>query len=93
MLLNQFLLLFALQLHLLLFRLGNRHRLYLLNRYLLSSVAFGHWSSLAPLHRNDVIELDTGCVWGGCLSALELNTMTGEKKRWQVKCDAEASVA
>jgi len=27
------------------------------------------------------------------LSALELNTMTGEKKRWQVKCDAEASVA
>lgn len=58
-----------------------------------TTIAFGHWSSLAPLHRNDVIELDTGCVWGGCLSALELNTMTGEKKRWQVKCDAEASVA
>lgn len=58
-----------------------------------TAIAFGHWSSLAPLNRNDVIELDTGCVWGGCLSALEIDAATGEKKRWQVKCDAAASVA
>ena len=58
-----------------------------------TTIAFGHWSSLAPLNRNDVIELDTGCVWGGCLSALEIDSATGEKKRWQVKCDAAASVA
>ncbi|MFM7698349.1 MAG: symmetrical bis(5'-nucleosyl)-tetraphosphatase [Limnohabitans sp.] len=58
-----------------------------------TTIAFGHWSSLLPLHRNDVIELDSGCVWGGCLSALELNAVTGEKKRWQVKCDDATSVA
>jgi bis(5'-nucleosyl)-tetraphosphatase (symmetrical) len=56
-----------------------------------TTIAFGHWSSLAPLHRDDVIELDTGCVWGGCLSALELNAATGSKKRWQVKCEAAVS--
>ncbi|NCP40382.1 MAG: symmetrical bis(5'-nucleosyl)-tetraphosphatase [Rhodoferax sp.] len=37
------------------------------------SVAFGHWSTLGWLGRNDVLALDTGCVWGGCLSALKLN--------------------
>ena len=36
-------------------------------------VAFGHWSTLGWLHRSDVLALDTGCVWGGCLSALRLS--------------------
>lgn len=35
-------------------------------------IAFGHWSTLGLLLRPDVISLDTGCVWGGCLSALRL---------------------
>jgi len=35
-------------------------------------VAFGHWSTLGWLDRADVIALDSGCVWGGCLSALRL---------------------
>jgi bis(5'-nucleosyl)-tetraphosphatase (symmetrical) len=35
-------------------------------------VAFGHWSTLRPTARHDIICLDTGCVWGGCLSALQL---------------------
>ena len=35
-------------------------------------VAFGHWSTLGWLDRTDVLSLDTGCVWGGCLSALQL---------------------
>ena len=34
------------------------------------TVAFGHWSTLGWLNRPDVLSLDTGCVWGGCLSAL-----------------------
>jgi bis(5'-nucleosyl)-tetraphosphatase (symmetrical) len=35
-------------------------------------IAFGHWSTLGYLRRPDLISLDTGCVWGGCLSALKL---------------------
>lgn len=33
-------------------------------------VIFGHWSTLGWMERDDAICLDTGCVWGGCLSAL-----------------------
>ena len=33
------------------------------------TVAFGHWSTLGCLGRRDVLAMDTGCVWGGCLSA------------------------
>ena len=36
-------------------------------------IAFGHWSTLGYLRRPDIIALDTGCVWGGCLSALRLD--------------------
>jgi bis(5'-nucleosyl)-tetraphosphatase (symmetrical) len=37
------------------------------------TVVFGHWSALGPLARRDVLAMDTGCVWGGCLSALRLD--------------------
>lgn len=33
-------------------------------------VVFGHWSTLGLLLRDDVVCLDSGCVWGGKLSAL-----------------------
>jgi bis(5'-nucleosyl)-tetraphosphatase (symmetrical) len=36
------------------------------------TVAFGHWSTLGWLDRPDLLSLDSGCVWGGCLSALRL---------------------
>lgn len=36
-------------------------------------VAFGHWSMLGQLHRENLYSLDTGCVWGGSLSALRLD--------------------
>jgi bis(5'-nucleosyl)-tetraphosphatase (symmetrical) len=37
------------------------------------TVAFGHWSTLGWLDRPDVLALDGGCVWGGCLNALRLD--------------------
>ena len=38
------------------------------------TVAFGHWSTVGWLARNDVLSLDTGCVWGGALSAVRVQT-------------------
>lgn len=35
-------------------------------------VIFGHWAALGLVVRENVIGLDTGCVWGGDLSALIL---------------------
>lgn len=39
-------------------------------------VAFGHWSTLGWLQRSDVYALDSGCVWGGALSALRVSPST-----------------
>lgn len=39
-------------------------------------IAFGHWSTLRNVQRTDVLPLDTGCVWGGCLTAAELRVTT-----------------
>jgi bis(5'-nucleosyl)-tetraphosphatase (symmetrical) len=55
-------------------------------------VAFGHWSTLGWLARPDVLALDTGCVWGGCLSALKLAS-TGAHELVQVKCAQAQSPA
>lgn len=48
-------------------------------------VAFGHWSTLGMTDRPDVLALDTGCVWGGCLTALRLQT-SGAHERFEVRC-------
>ena len=34
---------------------------------------FGHWSTLGEVRSHNVYPLDTGCVWGGRLSALRLD--------------------
>jgi bis(5'-nucleosyl)-tetraphosphatase (symmetrical) len=36
-------------------------------------VVFGHWSALGLLLRDDVLGLDSGCVWGGKLTAVCLD--------------------
>lgn len=51
------------------------------------TVAFGHWSTLGWLDRSDVLALDTGCVWGGCLSAVRLGPRRAHELI-QVKCEA-----
>jgi bis(5'-nucleosyl)-tetraphosphatase (symmetrical) len=34
---------------------------------------FGHWSTLGLNFKNNTICLDTGCLWGGQLSAIKLD--------------------
>jgi len=47
-------------------------------------IAFGHWSTLGRIDRSDLLALDTGCVWGGQLSAVRVD---GGRREWvQVKC-------
>jgi bis(5'-nucleosyl)-tetraphosphatase (symmetrical) len=36
-------------------------------------VIFGHWSTLGFFSNADVTSIDTGCVWGGSLTALRLD--------------------
>ncbi|HET7921998.1 MAG TPA: symmetrical bis(5'-nucleosyl)-tetraphosphatase [Gammaproteobacteria bacterium] len=36
-------------------------------------ILFGHWSTLGEVRAHAVYALDTGCVWGGRLSALRLD--------------------
>ena len=36
-------------------------------------IVFGHWSALGLVLRKDVVGLDSGCVWGGALTALDLD--------------------
>ena len=44
-------------------------------------VLFGHWAALGLLLREDVVGLDSGCVWGRTLSALRL------EDRKLIQCD------
>ncbi|MCW5236148.1 symmetrical bis(5'-nucleosyl)-tetraphosphatase [Verminephrobacter eiseniae] len=52
--------------------------------------AFGHWSTLGWIERSDLLGLDTGCVWGGCLSAVRFGATLAQRERLQVRC-AQAS--
>jgi len=36
-------------------------------------IIFGHWSALGLVRAHGVIGLDTGCVWGGALTAINLD--------------------
>ena len=49
-----------------------------------NTVVFGHWSALGLTLRPNLIGLDSGCVWGGKLSAVELEQRT----LLQVDCPA-----
>ena len=46
-------------------------------------VVCGHWSTLGFKRRKDLIALDTGCVWGGALTAVNLDS---EAAPVQLRC-------
>ncbi|MEI8266629.1 MAG: symmetrical bis(5'-nucleosyl)-tetraphosphatase [Betaproteobacteria bacterium] len=48
------------------------------------AIAFGHWSTLGLVNRPDLLGLDTGCVWGGTLSAARVDG--GRHELLQVPC-------
>ena len=47
-------------------------------------IAFGHWSTLGLQNRPDLLALDTGCVWGGALTAVRVDG--GRREVTQVRC-------
>jgi len=48
-------------------------------------VAFGHWSTLGLVNRPDLLAIDTGCVWGGALTAVRVDG--GRREVLQVPCE------
>lgn len=50
------------------------------------TMVFGHWSALGLMLRDNVMGLDTGCVWGGQLTAVKLATEPAQRKVYQVAC-------
>ena len=47
-------------------------------------IAFGHWSTLGLISQSDLLGLDTGCVWGGALTAVRVDN--GRRDMVQVPC-------
>ncbi len=47
------------------------------------NIIFGHWAALGGQTKTPhVFPLDTGCIWGNCLTAMRLE----DQQRFQVKC-------
>jgi len=53
-------------------------------RTLTIPIAFGHWSTLGFVSDTHLISLDTGCVWGGKLSAISLDSAPEQRQLIQV---------
>jgi bis(5'-nucleosyl)-tetraphosphatase (symmetrical) len=48
-------------------------------------IAFGHWSTLGLMNRENLLALDTGCAWGGLLTAARIDE--GRRELIQVPCE------
>jgi bis(5'-nucleosyl)-tetraphosphatase (symmetrical) len=52
------------------------------------NIVFGHWSTLGMREERGVLALDTGCVWGGRLTAARLDEEA--IRIYQLPCKAAA---
>lgn len=52
-----------------------------------ATVIFGHWSALGLVLKQNTMALDTGCLWGGALTAIRLE----DRKLFQVQCLTESA--
>jgi bis(5'-nucleosyl)-tetraphosphatase (symmetrical) len=50
------------------------------------TVVFGHWAALGLMLRDNLIGLDSGCVWGNRLSAVKLAADPAQRTLTQVAC-------
>jgi bis(5'-nucleosyl)-tetraphosphatase (symmetrical) len=50
------------------------------------SIVCGHWSALGFHHEPNLLALDTGCLWGGCLTAVRLE----DRRVFQQPCSEQA---
>ncbi len=55
-----------------------------------TTVVFGHWSTLGHINDHNVISTDTGCLWGGALTAvkIDIDTLTV----YQIDCEAKKEI-
>ncbi|WP_201319880.1 symmetrical bis(5'-nucleosyl)-tetraphosphatase [Burkholderia sp. E168m30] len=52
------------------------------------TVVFGHWAALGLMLRDNLVALDSGCVWGNQLSAVRLAADPAQRTVTQVQCEA-----
>jgi bis(5'-nucleosyl)-tetraphosphatase (symmetrical) len=50
------------------------------------TMVFGHWSALGLVMRDRLLGLDTGCVWGGKLTAVKLAETPAGRDLIQIDC-------
>ncbi|SAK70436.1 diadenosine tetraphosphatase [Caballeronia hypogeia] len=53
------------------------------------TIVFGHWAALGLMIRDDVLCLDSGCVWGNKLSAVRMTADPAQRVLTQVSCSTK----
>ncbi len=53
-------------------------------------IVFGHWSALGFMQTDRLLSIDTGCLWGGELTAVRIDTE--EKLRFRVQSHGHRSI-
>ncbi|MDU6430195.1 MAG: hypothetical protein E6552_06860, partial [Sutterella wadsworthensis] len=51
------------------------------------TICFGHWSMLGLINRPNLVAIDTGCLWGGELTAVRFP----DRRIFQEKCPCWAN--